>query len=180
MKKWMIGLIAVLFLGLLAANIYISDELKDTRTELENQKTYYENRLVEEFQNGKGVGYKEALEREVPLRNPTYEEAMSLAYRADYLGAYREKTKAGKKFVCLDYVEVLNKAANAAGIRSGVVFLVFRDILDGKWGHFLNCFDTVDRGRVYFDPFYGEEIMGQIEEGKSYYGDMIKEIIIYW
>lgn len=50
-------------------------------------------------------------------------------------------------FVCIDYAVRIHDNAENAGIKAGVVILVYSD----EYGHALNVFNTTDRGIVYID-----------------------------
>lgn len=154
-------------------------QLQIAKLEINNQKIHYEQKIFEEFERGREEGYLSALDMEIDLRDPTYEEAVELAYGTDYFSAFQDKKEEGRGFVCVDFAEALSEAGRAAGIRTGTVFLVFRDDYEGKWGHFLNCFETSDQGLVFFDAMYGIE-SSRVKEGRAYLGDMVKEVIIYW
>lgn len=154
------------------------DELQGVREELKNQKVYYDNKLLEEIKLAEEAGYQKALARAVPSRNPTYYEAMKLAYGVDYWTVSQQKRQAGKSFVCVDFAEALDNAADRVGIRCGLAFLVYTDDGQSKWGHFINYFDTIDEGRIYFDAMLGIETTYMVAE-KSYCKNFVKEIIYY-
>jgi hypothetical protein len=149
-------------------------ELQITEARIEAQKIYYEQKLIEEFEKGRLEGYETALTREVSLRNPTYEELRDfLAQDKTNLNAY-----VPGKYVCVDFAADLNNNAEAAGIRAGYTWLVYRYINGGKWANFVNAFQTTDKGLIFIDPQTDREV--NIEIGKYYLGNKIKEIIIIW
>ena len=149
-------------------------ELQITEARIETQKIYYEQKLIEEFEKGRLEGYETALTREGSLRNPTYEELRDfLAQDKTNLNAYIPE-----KYVCVDFAADLNNNAEAAGIRTGYAWLVYKYINGGKWANFVNTFQTTDKGLIFIDPQTDREV--NIEIGKYYLGDKIKEIIIVW
>lgn len=60
------------------------------------------------------------------------------------------------KFVCTEFAQALHNAAEAAGLRAGLVVV---DFAQGE-GHVLNAFETTDQGVVYVDCTGG--LPGQI------------------
>jgi len=163
----------------------LADELRGVRKELKNQKTYYENKVLEEIKSAKEVGYAEALEREVSRRDPTYDEMWSVLRElapAINKGIFEIKDNNGV-VSCVDFAMLVDNLAEVKGLRTGLVFLVYKYMNGGKWGHFLNSFETSDRSRVYIDYFFSSFDVKGVEIGNYYLGfedSQIKEIMIAW
>ncbi|WCJ59828.1 cell division protein ZapB [Fontisphaera persica] len=77
------------------------------------------------------------------------------------------------KFVCTEFAQALHNAAEAAGLRAGVVMV---DFTRGE-GHVLNAFETTDKGVVYVDctgglpgavPRQEFDTFGYLQTGKPY------------
>jgi hypothetical protein len=77
------------------------------------------------------------------------------------------------KFVCTEFAQALHNAAEAAGLRAGVVMV---DFTRGE-GHVLNAFETTDKGVVYVDctgglpgaiPRQEFDTFGYLQVGKPY------------
>lgn len=161
--------------------LLVGTELQIVRLELVSQKIYYDNELLEEAKLARESGYREAMAAIEIRRDPTYAEAINLAKGIDYRPAAIQKARGEKGFVCLDFAEVLDSVAEKAGMRCGMAFLVFSYDGELKRGHSINCFDTTDRGRIYFDPVCRAEVTDSVKEGHLYLsGEKIQEIIFFW
>ena len=155
-------------------------EIQTVKEGLEVQRIYYEGKLIREFQRGEEAGhdkgYQEALERDVSRRNPTYREVES------FLEGPALIFPAKKYICCVDAAALFDEVAEERGFRTGFVFLVFSYHDEGKFGHFINCFETPDRGRVYIEPGFRKEV--KIEIGQpypyTYFHGLVKEIIVVW
>lgn len=158
--------------------LLVSSELQGVRTEKENQKTYYEARLIEEFQGGQREGRQAALEETISLRDPTYEELKK--FLAENQVNWRTWVPA--KYVCVDFAADLNNDAEAAGFRSAYVWIVEGYDSNGyKWGHLMNGFQTTDRGFVFVEPQTDNVIPeSELKIGGKYWGEPIREITIIW
>lgn len=145
-------------------------ELQDAKLELQLREEYYKQKLQERHE----AGYADALEREVTLRDPTYQELKEfLAQDETNFNDY-----ISQEYVCVDFAADLNNNAEAAGIRAAFVFLVTQVTSEGKWGHMINGFQTIDRGFLFVEP-QNDRIL-ELEVGNHYWGHSIKEIIIVY
>jgi len=71
-------------------------------------------------------------------------------------------------FDCVSFTKAVKEQANIKGIKCAVVSMRLYDYeLREKWGHAVNCFETTDRGIVYFDPQTDGQRYG-IEVGGTY------------
>lgn len=128
----------------------------------------YDDGVVE----GAGSGYT--------LRNPTYSELRH--FLAD------DKTDS-KQYVegvytCTDFAADVNNNAEALGFRAAIVFIDF----PGERSHVVAAFETVDRGLVFIEPQYDDEI--KVRPGISYseandykrpdYNDTITNVVVAW
>jgi hypothetical protein len=142
--------------------------------ELQKQEVYFEKELVESENTGYWKGHYDALEGKVALENPTYAELMAFLKGTTLFPVLTDS--------CVDFAANLNNIAEEMGIRAGCVFLVYSYPQGGKWGHFLNCFETIDRGIVYIEPQTMKDVTREVVVGKLYsFGrQVIKEIVIIW
>jgi hypothetical protein len=99
---------------------------------------------------GAGSGYN--------LRDPTYDEVRQFLAQ--------DRTDANKyvegEYVCSDFAADVNTSAEAQGLRCALVEIKYPE---GS-GHAVVAFQTVDRGLVFIEPQYDEEVT--IELGRSY------------
>lgn len=99
---------------------------------------------------GAGSGYE--------VRNPTYDELM------DFIADDRtddNEYQAGT-YTCVDFVADLNNNAEQAGYRAAYVYIEFPD----NSAHSITAFSTVDKGLVYIEPQFDDEVRVQV--GTSY------------
>ena len=165
------------------------DAIRADKQELETAKsdmeTYYKNELVEEFQKGKEAGYAEILEQEAPRHNPTYNEMWGILRELspEIDKGISEIRESVGQVSCSDWAVLVNNLAEDKGLRTGVVFLVYKYVDNGKWGHFLNSFETSDRGMVYMDYFFSSFDIKGVAVGNYYLGfsdSLIKEVKTDW
>jgi len=99
---------------------------------------------------GVGTGYD--------LRDPTYSE-MSRFLREDDTdkNVYIEGT-----YTCTDYSADLNNNAAEAGYNAAYTYIEYPD----GTGHAIVAFQTVDKGVIFIEPQYDEEV--QVVIGSSY------------
>jgi hypothetical protein len=83
------------------------------------------------------------LENNPEAMNPTYDEVVKFMM-ADRTDSYRYVTD---YYMCGNYAETVHNNAEAAGIRTAIVFIQFEHGV----GHAINAFLTTDRGLVYID-----------------------------
>ena len=99
---------------------------------------------------GIGTGYD--------LRDPTYSE-MKQFLRTDATdkNEYVEGT-----YTCTDYAADLNNNAMQAGYNTAYAYIEYPD----GTGHAIDAFQTVDKGLIFIEPQYDEEV--QVVIGSSY------------
>ena len=121
---------------------------------------------------GAGSGYD--------LRNPTYHEIKQFLAQ--------DRTDANKyvegEYVCSDFAADVNNNAEGQGLRCALVETKYPE---GR-GHALVAFQTVDRGLVFIEPQYDDEVT--IELGRSYaelnhykkpsFDDTIVRYLVIW
>ena len=133
--------------------------------------------------DGYDAGYEDGIEAGAghgyTLRDPTYAEAVAFL-NADVTDSneYDEDT-----YVCSHFAMDVCNNAEAAGWRCAFVELRFQGA-----GHSIIAFNTIDRGLVYFEPQFDDEVTVII--GYSYaqlnnylyppYSDIILDILIIW
>jgi hypothetical protein len=84
--------------------------------------------------------------------NPTYAQVTAFV-RADVTDSYRY---VANYYMCGNFAETVHNHAEAAGIRTAVVFIQF----EHGMGHAINAFLTTDRGLVYIDSTGSEVNLG--------------------
>ena len=99
---------------------------------------------------GIGTGYD--------LRDPTYSE-MKLFLKEDDTdkNAYVDGS-----YTCTDYAADLNNNAAQAGYNAAYTYIEYPD----GTGHAIAAFQTVDKGLIFIEPQYDEEV--QVVMGSSY------------
>ena len=150
------------------------------------QSEYYEQERdgVDEssYQTGYNKGYESGL-REAGsgynLRNPTYQEMQEfLAHdTAD------SKSYVADKHICTDFSAEVNNNAEAKGIRCAVVYILYPE-----GGHTIVAFETIDKGLIFIEPQFDDEV--KLTLGKSYsesnnytpqsIDDTIQRFLITW
>jgi hypothetical protein len=66
------------------------------------------------------------------------------------------------QYVCVDFAAAVNNNAEAKGIRCAVVDIFYPD----GYGHTIVAFDTTDRGLIYIEPQFDQEV--KLVVGRSY------------
>lgn len=132
------------------------------------------------YHEGYRVGSIEGAGSGYTLRNPTYHELMDfLARDPTDQNEYRESV-----YTCVDFVSDLSNNAEAAGLRAGYVYMEYL----GGHAHAIAAFETVDRGLVFIEPQFDDEVT--VVVGNSYseengyaapdYNDMVTRYTIAW
>jgi hypothetical protein len=136
------------------------------------------------YQSGLQAEYKPSPEQktsnEYSLQNPTYQEMKTfLAQDTTNVNNYVED-----QYVCVDFAATVNNNAEAKGIRCAVVDIFYPD----GYGHTIVAFDTTDRGLIYIEPQFDQEV--KLVVGRSYSqlnnftaaprDDTIKRYLIVW
>ncbi|MFA5367450.1 MAG: hypothetical protein WC333_06195 [Dehalococcoidia bacterium] len=122
--------------------------------------------------DGAGTGYD--------LRDPTYSELKQFIKEDDTdKNEYMDGT-----FTCSDFAASLNNNAVQLGYNAAYVYIAYPD---GS-GHAINAFKTVDKGLIFIEPQFDDEV--QVEIGSSYAGqngykasdhdDTIARYVIVW
>ena len=114
------------------------------------------------YKSGYQAGYKPGPEQKTSdgytLQNPTYQEMKTfIAQDPTNANTYSED-----KYVCVDFAAAVNNNAEAKGIRCAVVDIFYPD----GYGHTIVVFDTTDRGLIYIEPQFDQEV--KLEVGRSY------------
>jgi hypothetical protein len=114
------------------------------------------------YQSGLQAGYKPSQQQQTSngytLQNPTYQEMKTfLAQDPTNNNTYSED-----KYVCVDFAAAVNNNAESKGIRCAVVDIFYPD----GYGHTIVAFDTTDRGLIYIEPQFDQEV--KLIVGRSY------------
>jgi hypothetical protein len=132
---------------------------------------------------GYDVGYAEGIEAGTGhgfcLRNPTYAEAVAFLNSDRTDRNYYDEDS----YVCSHFARDVCNNAEADGWRCAFVELRYSDS-----GHSIIAFETIDRGLVYFEPQFDDEV--SLEIGRSYaqlnhyavpyFDDVIQDILVIW
>jgi hypothetical protein len=114
------------------------------------------------YQSGLQAGYKPPTEpqqsSESTPQNPTYQEMKTFLVQDPTNQSHYEEDK----YVCVDFAATVNNNAESKGIRCAVVDIFYPD----GYGHTIVAFDTTDRGLIYVEPQFDEEV--QLVVGRSY------------
>jgi len=137
------------------------------------------------YQSGLQAGYKpgpqeQQTSNQYILQNPSYQEMKTfIAQDPTNNNSYVED-----KYVCVDFAAAVKNNAEAKGIRCAVVDIFYPD----GYGHTIVAFDTTDRGRIYVEPQFDQEV--QLVVGRSYSqlngftpaprNDTIERYIVVW
>jgi len=139
------------------------------------------------YQSGLQAGYKptapsqeQNTSSEFILHNPTYQEMKTfLAQDPTNNNNYIEN-----KYVCVDFAAAVKNNAEATGIRIAMVDIFYPD----GYGHTVVAFDTTDRGLIYIEPQFDQEV--KLIVGRSYSrvnnftsaprDDTIQRFVVVW
>jgi hypothetical protein len=115
------------------------------------------------YQSGMQAGNKlepqqNTSSNEYTLRNPSYQE-MKIFLVQD---ATSSNTYVEDRYVCVDFAAAVKNNAEAKGIRCAVVDIFYPD----GYGHTIIAFDTTDRGLIYIEPQFDQEV--KLVVGNSY------------
>jgi len=131
----------------------------------------YEQGYDEGIQAGLGHGYT--------LRDPTYKQMVSfLRWDKTDRNKYDEDS-----YVCSHFARDVCNNAEAEGLRCAFVNLRFPE-----GGHSIIAFDTIDKGLVYFEPQFDDEVEVIIDQSYSRLNnylkppedDTIMDIVVIW
>jgi len=141
----------------------------------------------EGYDEGETAGYTEGYAAGVEagtghgycLKDPHYAEAVA------FLSSDRTDRNRydDDNYVCSHFSRDVCNNAEAAGLRCAFVELRYSDL-----GHSIIAFDTIDRGLVYFEPQFDDEV--RVEIGRRYsqlndyvvpsWDDVIRDIVVIW
>ena len=134
----------------------------------------------EGYQTGYEAGVQEGVGSGYTLRNPTYREMKRFLARDET----DSNPYIDDEYVCSDFAADVNNNAEAEGIRCALVEIKF---LNG-YGHMLVAFNTVDRGLIFIEAQYDDEV--EVIIGAAYsqsnnyqkpeYDDTITRYLIAW
>ena len=115
------------------------------------------------YQSGLQAGYKPPTQPQqssqgLTPENPTYQEMKEFLAK----DPTNQNTYVENKYVCVDFAATVNNNAESKGIRCAVVDIFYPD----GYGHTIVAFETTDRGLIYVEPQYDEEV--KLVVGRSY------------
>ena len=115
------------------------------------------------YQSGLQAGYKPSAPEQQPSneyasQNPTYQEMKTFLAQ----DPTNNKTYVEGAYVCVDFAAAVNNNAEAKGIRCAVVDIFYPD----GYGHTIVAFNTTDRGLIYVEPQFDQEV--KLVAGRSY------------
>jgi len=94
------------------------------------------------------------------MYNPTYNEVQTFLEK--------DKTNLIKydidNFNCGDFSSTVKNNAEKEGIRCGYAYVLAYDDVSNGLPHAIVCFDTIDKGLVYFEPQYDEDVTDNVYE----------------
>ncbi len=132
---------------------------------------------------GYDEGYAEGLDAGTGhgfcLKDPTYAEAVAFL-RTDRTDRNQYEDDS---YICSHFSRDVCNNAEAEGWRCAFVELRYSDS-----GHSIVAFDTIDRGMVYFEPQFDDEVRVEIGRRYSqlngyiipYWDDVIQDILVIW
>ncbi|MCJ7515397.1 MAG: hypothetical protein MUO89_05460 [Dehalococcoidia bacterium] len=157
----------------------------------------HEGSYTQAYSQGKDAGYQAGYEsglqagtklepeqkassNEYTLRNPAYLEVKTfLAQDPTSSNTYIEDN-----YVCVDFAAAVKNNAEAQGIRCAIVDIFYPD----GYGHTIIAFDTIDRGLIYIEPQFDQEVKLVVDSSYSQLNnftaaprdDTIKRYLIVW
>ena len=152
------------------------------------QETSYSQGYSQGKDEGYRIGYKAGSESNLgdstsigyDLINPSYQE-MKAFLAQDITNS---KTYIKDKYVCSDFSAEVNNNAEAQGIRCAIVDMFYPE----GYGHTIVAFETTDRGLIFVEPQYDDEVV--LIVGKSYsqvnnyirppHDDTVRRFLIMW
>jgi hypothetical protein len=143
----------------------------------------YDQGAAEGYEQGYNTGYTEGIEAVTGhgfcLRDPTYAEALAFIH-SDHTDRNRYDEDS---YVCSHFARDVCNNAEAEGLRCAFVELRYSDS-----GHSIIAFDTIDKGIIYFEPQFDDEV--EVAIGRSYaqlnsyatpdYDDVIRDVVVIW
>lgn len=92
------------------------------------------------------------------LHDPTYQEMKTFLAQ----DPTNNKNYVENQYVCVDFAAAVNNTAEAQGIRCAMVDIFYPD----GYGHTIVAFDTTDKGLIYVEPQFDQEV--ELVVGRSY------------
>jgi hypothetical protein len=143
----------------------------------------YNQGAADGYDSGYTAGYAEGLgvgtEHGLCLRDPSYAEALAFM-KSDHTDRNRWDEDS---YVCSHFARDVCNNAEAGGLRCAFVELRYEDS-----GHSIIAFDTIDKGIIYFEPQFDDEV--EVAIGRSYaqlnsyatpdYDDVIRDVVVIW
>lgn len=136
------------------------------------------------YNRGYGLGYEEGYELGFQqtgynLRDPRYDELMRFL-EEDKTDENEYKEGA---YTCSNFAADLNNNAEEEGFRAAYVYIEYSD-----GAHALAAFETVDRGLVFIEPQFDDEVVVSVgisfSQANGYlepnYDDTITRFVIVW
>jgi hypothetical protein len=135
------------------------------------------------YEDGYSEGYTEGIDAGTGhgfcLKDPTYAEAVAFIHSDHTDRNYYDDDS----YVCSHFSRDVCNNAEAQGFRCAFVELRYSDS-----GHSIIAFDTIDRGLVYFEPQFDDEVRVEIGRGYSqlndyaipYWDDVIQDVLVIW
>jgi len=144
----------------------------------------------EGYDLGKATGYEQGYDEGVgaslghgyTLRDPTYKEAVTF-FRQDKTDENEFVEDTYGVYVCSHFARDICNNAEKNGFRCAFVSLRYSD-----GGHSIIAFDTIDRGLIFFEPQFDDEVKLIMNQSYSQlnnyqnpdYDDTIEDILVIW
>ena len=114
------------------------------------------------YKSGYEAGLKPSPEQKISsgyaLQNPTYQEMKAfLAQDTTNLNKYEPDD-----YVCTDFAATVNNNADSNGIRCAIIDIFYPE----GYGHTIVAFETTDRGLIFIEPQFDQEV--KLVIGQSY------------
>lgn len=116
----------------------------------EGYQTGYSEGQNEGYQSGYSAGVKATKAAGCNLWDPSYQEMKEFLAQ----DVTDSKTYVEGKYVCSDFAAEVNNNAEAQGIRCALVEIKY----PGNWGHVIVAFETTDKGLVFIEPQFDDEV----------------------
>jgi len=144
----------------------------------------------EGYESGEATGYEQGYDEGVgaslghgyTLRDPTYKEAVTF-FRQDKTDENEFVEDTYGVYVCSHFARDVCNNAEEEGLRCAFVGLRYSD-----GGHSIIAFDTIDRGLIFFEPQFDDEVKLIMNQSYSQlnnyqnpdYDDTIEDILVIW
>lgn len=136
----------------------------------------YDKGLITGKEIGYQSGYQAALETvqkqketEIKLHNPTYKEMKDfLLQDTTNKLPYKQNER-----ICTDFATDVNNNAKKKGISCGIVYILY-----GETGHSIIAFQTTDKGLIFIEPQFDDEVSLPIGRSYSQTNRYVKQDVI--